>query len=278
MDEIILQRALEILKKKAQFKPEIAVVLGSGLGSFADECIKTHATVDYKEIEGMPSSTVPAHKGRFIFGYISDIPVVIMQGRVHYYEGYDVSEAVMPIQLMGLMGACVLLLTNAAGAVSFELSPGDFMIIEDHISWFVPSPLRGRVQQGMPRYPDMSNIYDKNLIQKIYDAAEKTNIAIKKGIYLQTAGPQFETPAEIRMARAFGASALGMSTACEATAAHALGMKVASICYISNLCSGMTNNPITEEEVYEKANEVLPSFKKLVIECIKEFSENKGDN
>ncbi len=274
MDDIKLQKALEILKKKAEFKPEIAIVLGSGLGSFADECVKIHKTVDYKEIEGMPYSTVSDHKGRFVFGYISDIPVVIMQGRVHYYEGYDVSEAVMPVMLMGLMGAKTLLLTNAAGAVSFNLLPGDFMIIEDHISWFVPSPLRGKhLETIMPRYPDMSNIYDKKLIQMIYTASDKIHIPIKKGTYLQTSGPQFETPAEIKMARAFGATALGMSTACEAAAANAIGMRVSGICYISNLCAGMSNSPITAEEVYEKANEVLPSFKKLIIECVKEFTK-----
>ena len=268
MDDTKLKRAFEVLKEKVQFKPEIAIVLGSGLGSFADECVKIYATVDYKDIEGMPVSTVSDHKGRFIFGYISDVPVVIMQGRVHYYEGYDVSEVVMPVMLMGLIGAKTLLLTNAAGAVSYDLDPGDFMVIEDHISWFVPSPLRGKFSG----FPDMSNIYDKNLIGKIYRAASRVNVSIKTGIYLQVSGPQFETPAEIKMARILGASAIGMSTTCEATAANVLGIKIAGISFISNLCSGMKAGSVTEEEVLKAANEVMPTFKKLIVECVEEFN------
>ncbi len=267
-----LQKALESLKEKINFKPDIGLILGSGLGSYGDECVKIHSIIDYKDIEGMPYSTVSTHKGRFIFGYVKDVPVVIMQGRVHYYEGYDVSEVVIPTMLMGLMGIKALLITNAAGAVNFNLNPGDFMVIEDHISWFVPAPLRGpQLENLMARYPDMTNVYDKELIETIDKTANKNRIILKKGIYLQTSGPQFETPAEIRMARGFGADAIGMSTACEATAASAMGVKVAGICCISNLCSGMSKKPITEEEVYEIANKVAPSFKKLITESIGEI-------
>ena len=224
-----LQNMYENIRKKTAFQPEAALVLGSGLGNFA-ETIRIEKTLDYREIDGFPVSTVPGHKGRFIFGYVDDLPVVIMQGRVHYYEGYSMREVTLPIRLMGLMGARVLFLTNASGGVNMGYQAGDFMMIQDHISCMIPSPLIGPNDETLgPRFPDMSDPYDSRLREIIRRTAEAEQIPLKEGVYLQLTGPAYETPAEIRMARAFGADAVGMSTVCEAIAANHMGMKVCGI-------------------------------------------------
>ena len=228
------------------------------------------ATLDYHDIEGFPVSTVPGHKGRFIFGYVGDVPVVCMQGRVHYYEGYDMADVVLPTRLMKLMGAEVLFLTNASGGIGQGFAAGDFMLIEDQISSFVPSPLRGaNIEELGVRFPDMSHIYDEDLQTVVRKTALNNNIPLKDGVYLQFSGPQYESPAEITMARTLGADAVGMSTACEAIAANHMGMKIVGISCISNLASGISPNPLTHEEIQETADRVAPMFKKLVTESIK---------
>ncbi len=265
-----LLQCYESYKAKIDFKPEIALVLGSGLGDYADDHIKVEATLDYHDIEGFPVSTVPGHKGRFIFGYVGDVPVVCMQGRVHYYEGYDMADVVLPTRLMKLMGAEVLFLTNASGGIGQGFAAGDFMLIEDQISSFVPSPLRGaNIEELGVRFPDMSHIYDEDLQTVVRKTALNNNIPLKDGVYLQFSGPQYESPAEITMARTLGADAVGMSTACEAIAANHMGMKIVGISCISNLASGISPNPLTHEEIQETADRVAPMFKKLVTESIK---------
>ena len=212
-----LLKCYESYKAKIDFTPKVALILGSGLGDYADDHIKVEATLDYHDIEGFPVSTVPGHKGRFIFGYVDDVPVVCMQGRVHYYEGYDMSDVVLPTRLMKLMGAEVLFLTNAAGGIRQGFQAGDFMLIEDQISCFVPSPLRGaNIEELGVRFPDMSHIYDEDLQTIVRKTALNNDIPLKDGVYLQLSGPQYESPAEITMARTLGADAVGMSTACEA--------------------------------------------------------------
>lgn len=263
-----LLRCLKSVRTKTDFVPEIAVVLGSGLGDYAKE-IKVECEVPYGEIEDFPTSTVQGHDGRFIFGYIDNIPVVCMKGRVHYYEGYDISDVVLPTRLMYMLGAKTLFLTNAAGGIDDKFSPADFMLITDHIACFAPNPLIGpNVDALGTRFPDMTNIYDENLNDIIRKAANDNDIKLKEGVYVYLTGPSYETPAEIRMLRALGASAVGMSTVVEAIAAKHCGMKVCGISCICNMAAGMSHNKLSHKEVQEAADIAAPKFKKLLTESI----------
>ena len=172
-----LQNCMRCIREKMDFQPEVALILGSGLGDYA-ESIDIRAEVSYREIEGFPVSTVPGHKGRFVFGYVNQVPVVIMQGRVHYYEGYSMEEVVLPTRLMGMMGARKLLLTNAAGGINFDFAPGDFMLITDHISSMIPNPLIGtNLEELGPRFPDMSEVYSRHMGMEICGISCITNLA-----------------------------------------------------------------------------------------------------
>ena len=264
-----LETCLASVRKKTDFKPEVALILGSGLGDYADE-IQIETTIDYTEIEGFPTSTVAGHKGRFVFGYVKNVPVVIMQGRVHYYEGYPMTDVVLPTRLMGMMGAKKLFLTNAAGGVNPNFKPGDFMMITDHITTGIPSPLIGpNIEELGSRFPDMSEVYAPELQEKVRKAAEKLQIPLQEGVYMQFTGPSYETPAEIRMCRTWGGDAAGMSTACEAVAANHMGMKVCGISCITNLAAGMSKQKLDHKEVQETADRVSRQFKQLVTEVIK---------
>jgi purine-nucleoside phosphorylase len=263
-----LNKCLKIVRAKTDFVPKVALVLGSGLGGYADE-IDAVASVGYGEIEGFPVSTVPGHHGRFVFGYIKGVPVVVMQGRVHYYEGYCISDVVLPMRLMGLMGAEVLFLTNAVGAINESYSAGEFMLIRDHILFSVPSPLIGpNIEELGTRFPDMSEIYSKTLRESIKSAADSLRLKLHEGVYIQTSGPNFETPAEIRAFGALGADVVGMSTACEAVAANHMGLKVCGISCIANMAAGISKTPLTHEEVQEMADKAAPQFKALVSAAI----------
>jgi len=259
-----LQKCYESFKAKIDFVPEIAIILGSGLGALADE-IDVKAVLDYGDIDGFPQSTVPGHKGRFVFGYMDGVPVVIMQGRVHYYEGYSMQDVVLPTRLMKLMGAKVLFVTNASGGVNPSFSAGDFMLITDQIANFVPSPLIGsNFEELGTRFPDMSEIYDKDLREIVINTAKELDIKLQQGVYIQLTGPNFESPAEVRMCRTLGADAVGMSTACETIAANHAGMKICGISCVANLGCGLTENPLTHKEVMEAADKAAPLFKKLI--------------
>ena len=238
------------IREKTEFIPRVGLVLGSGLGDFADG-MKIETVVDYKDIDGFPVSTAPGHVGRFVFGYVGDVPVVCMQGRIHFYEGYDPSDIVLPIRLMSRLGAQKLILTNASGAISSRLKPGDLMLITDHIALFVPSPLRGEnISELGVRFPDMSHVYDEELQALVRKKAVELNIPIKEGIYVQTRGPQYESPAEINACRMMGADAVGMSTAIDAIAAKHMGMGIVGISCVSNLAAGISPTLLTEEEAY----------------------------
>lgn len=266
-----LMRCYESFRKKIDFKPRVAIVLGSGLGEFADT-IKVEAELSYHEIEEFPVSTVPGHAGKFIFGTLGEVPVVCMKGRVHYYEGYPIGDVVLPTRLMKLMGAEILFLTNASGGVNKEFQAGDLMMITDHISVFAPNPLIGpNIEELGTRFPDMSTVYDKELQEILRQTAKEQGIAMKEGVYVQFTGPSFESPAEIRMTRALGGDAVGMSTVVEAIAANHMGMRICGISCVCNLAAGMTENPLTHKEVQEAADKAAPLFTKLVAESVKKF-------
>lgn len=259
-----LMTCLASVREKTDFQPEIALILGSGLGDYADE-IRITDTIEYTEIEGFPVSTVKGHKGRFVFGYVEETPVVIMQGRVHYYEGYPMSDVVLPARLMGMMGAKKLLLTNAAGGVNDTYKPGDFMLITDHITTGVPSPLIGpNIEELGTRFPDMSEVYSVRLQSVIRRCAAQCKIDIREGVYVQFTGPNYETPAEVRLARIWGGDAVGMSTACEAMAARHMGTEVCGISCITNLAAGLSSAQLDHKEVQETADRVAGQFKALV--------------
>lgn len=266
-----LMKCFECVQQKITFKPEIALILGSGLGDYADT-MEVVETLDYHDIEGFPVSTVPGHKGRFVFGYAGGVPIVAMQGRVHFYEGYKPQDVVLPIRLMKLMGAKVLFLTNAAGGINRSFNAGDFMLITDQISMSVPSPLIGEnIDELGVRFPDMSEVYSRRLWKIIENSAVTAGVPLRRGVYIQTTGPQYETPAEIRAYERLGADAVGMSTAIEAIAARHAGMEICGISCISNLAAGISANPLTHAEVQETADRVAPLFKKLVTQAIKDI-------
>ena len=263
-----LQTCLASIREKTDFKPEIALILGSGLGDYADG-IQIETTVDYSEIEGFPVSTVTGHKGRFVFGYVGEVPVVIMQGRVHYYEGYPMTDVVLPTRLMGLLGAKKLILTNAAGGINEHFRPGDFMMITDHIATGVPSPLIGpNLEELGPRFPDMSEVYSRRIQDVIREAASDCGISLREGVYVQLTGPNYETPAEVKMCKSWGGDAVGMSTACEAVAARHMGMEIGGISCITNLAAGISKEKLDHKEVQETADRVSKDFKRLVTKII----------
>jgi purine-nucleoside phosphorylase len=258
-----LLNCLENIREKMNFTPEIAIVLGSGLGGFADD-IEVVKILPYSEIDGFPVSTAPGHEGRFIFGNIAGKKVVAMQGRIHYYEGYDIEDVVLPVRIMRHLGAEKLILTNAAGGINITYSPGEFMLISDHISMVV-SPLIGKNLDSIgTRFPSMHDIYDKELRKIVLQTASEIGIHLREGVYIQTTGPQYETPAEIRMFRTLGADAVGMSTAVEAIAAVHSGFRVVGISCISNMACGVSPNPPSEEEVLEMGRLSAANFSKLL--------------
>lgn len=264
-----LMRCYEDVRKRTAFVPKVAVVLGSGLGDYAED-IRVEYELPYSEIEGFPVSTVPGHAGKFIFGYIDQVPVACMKGRVHYYEGYPVSDVVLPVRLLKLMGAEILFLTNAAGGVNTSFHAGDLMLIRDHISAFAPNPLIGpNIDELGPRFPDMSRVYDRELQKLIAGKAKENHIYLQEGVYAQMTGPSYESPAEIRMLRMLGCDAVGMSTVVEAIAANHMGMRICGVSCISNLAAGMSENPLSHKEVQEAADMAAPNFKRLVTEAVK---------
>ncbi len=270
-----IQNCVKQIREKTDFVPEIALILGSGLGDFAEKA-EIVASVNYSDIEGFPVSTVKNHAGRFIFGYVNGIPVVMMQGRVHYYEGYDISDVVLPVRVMGLLGAKTLILTNAAGGVDPTFRPGNIMMITDHISCYVPSPLIGKnIEELGTRFPDMTDVYTKELRSLVVKAAQETGVELKQGVYMQLTGPNYETPAEIRAYGIMGANAVGMSTAVEAIAARHMGLKVCGVSCITNMAAGLNSEPLSHEEVAQTAARVSKEFEALMAKLISLIGNEK---
>lgn len=268
-----LQKAYDKIREITDFEPELAIVLGSGLGKLADKVEKL-GEISYSDIEGFPVSTAPGHKGRFIFTEIDGVKIVIMQGRVHYYEGYPMTDVVMPTRLMAMMGAKTLLVTNACGGANPDFQIGDLMVIRDHITSFVPSPLIGpNVAQLGVRFPDMSQVYDRNLGDLVYKIGTKKGYSMREGVYCQFTGPQYETPTEVKMASILGADAVGMSTAVEALAARHMGVMVCGISLITNMAAGLSKDLLSEQEVIEVGERSSEYFIDLVMDFIKSYKE-----
>jgi purine-nucleoside phosphorylase len=259
-----LQEAYAYIRSLTDFQPYIALVLGSGLGGYASS-LQVVCEVPYEEIPNLAVSTVQGHAGKFIMGYLNDTPVICMKGRVHFYEGYPMSQVVRSIRLMGLLGAKILVLTNAAGGINPAFHAGELMLIRDHISNFVPNPLIGaNIEELGLRFPDMTHIYEEKWQEVFRKAAAESQISLREGTYVQLTGPSFESPAEIRMLRQLGCDAVGMSTAVEAIAARHMGLAVCGISCISNMAAGMTDKPLNHEEVQEAADMAAENFSKLL--------------
>lgn len=252
------------------FKPEIGIILGSGLGDFADNF--KSVVIPYSEIPGFEKSHVQGHKGQLVFAEINGKKVVMMQGRYHFYEGYNMQTVTYPIKVMKKLGVKTLIVTNAAGAVNKSFTPGELMLITDHINFMGTNPLIGKNDDTLgTRFPDMSEVYSKNLISIAEKSAQSLGIKYQKGVYVSTTGPSYETPAEIKMFALLGGSAVGMSTVPEAIVANYCGIKVLGISCLTNYAAGVTDNPLNHQEVIDTANRVKDSFKNLLLEVLKQI-------
>lgn len=269
-----IQDVVEFLEPRMSVRPEIAIVLGSGLGAFADK-IENPSSIRYLDIPHFQSPSVDGHEGRIVFGTIRGVPVAVMQGRWHFYEGHSMNSIVIPTRALAGLGAHTLFLTNAAGGVNLGFKAGDLMVIEDHINLMGDNPLTGKesVQFG-PRFPDMSEPYCKECITALFATGQKLNIPLKKGVYIGLRGPTYETPAEVRMLRTLGGDAVGMSTVPEAIAARHLGMRVAGISCITNMAAGIEEKTLDHGEVQEAASKVMDQLSSLIIEALPQISRN----
>ena len=264
----MVRKAEISVRNKTSFEPEIAIVLGSGLGALADK-VEAEAVIRAEEIPGYGKSTVSGHNGRLIFGTLAGRKVVVQQGRIHYYEGYEPWEVVLPVRLMCALGAKTVILTNAAGGVNENFLPGDFMAIKGQIAQFVPSPLRGENDESFGvRFPDMSEIYSPRLIALAKRSAEAIGVRMQEGVYLQASGPNYESPEEIRAFRILGADAVGMSTAVEAIAAKHMGREILGISLITNPAAGVSSRPLSHEEVKEAAALAGENFIRILTDTI----------
>ena len=260
---IKMQKTIDYIRSKTDIKPEIGLILGSGLGDIAEE-IKG-VKIPYSEIPGFEAPTIYGHAGQLVIGEFCSKKVVAMQGRFHYYEGHSVSKVVFPVRVMKKLGIDRLIVTNAAGGVNKEFKAGDLMIIEDHLNLMGTNPLIGRNDDEFgARFPDMSCAYNKDLIKIVQDTAKILGMEVKKGIYAGLTGPSYETPSEIRMLRILGADAVGMSTVPEVITANHAGMKVLGISCITNMAAGILDQPLSHTEVIDTTNRVKTQFVELV--------------
>lgn len=264
-----LKSTTEYIKSHTNKKPKIGLILGSGLGDLAEK-IENADVISYKDIPGFPVSTVKGHKGLLVIGELCGKTVLCMQGRFHFYEGNPMSKITYPIRVMKLLGVETLVITNAAGGVNKGFKSGDLMLIEDHINLMGTNPLIGFNDDEIgPRFPDMSQAYDKELFEKAKGTAKANDIDVKAGVYLALTGPSYETPAEIRAFRTLGADAVGMSTVPEVIAANHCGIKVLGISCITNMAAGINKTPLSHKEVIETTEKSKEKFATLVTSIIK---------
>ena len=266
-----IDRAVSVVRERVSLAPQVAIILGSGLGALAGE-VRADAVVPYAEIPGFPRSTVEGHAGNLLVGRLEGRAVAVMQGRAHFYEGYSLADVVFPVRVIRALGARVLLVSNAAGGINRLWSSGDLMIITDHINFMGSNPLMGPNDPDLgPRFPDMSQAYDPDLIALAERAALAEGIAIRKGVYAGVHGPSYETPAELRMLRGWGADAVGMSTVPEAIAARHMGMRVLGITAITDMATGEQIKTVTHEDVMAVAREIEPKFIRVVKRIVREM-------
>jgi len=269
--DLILEAKAFILDKIKSI-PSIALILGSGLGEIGDE-LESPIKIPFGDIPNFPTSTVVGHDGSLIFGKLEGVPVLVLKGRVHYYEGYSISEVVRPVRILQQLGVKQLLLTNAAGGIGKALSAGSLMMISDHISLFCDNPLQGEnIEQLGERFPDMSQVYSKELKVHLFNAAASLSIPLEAGVYSYSKGPSYETPAEIKMLKTLGADAVGMSTVPEAIAAVHAGMEVVGISCITNMAAGIESGKLNHRDVIATADSVKDDFKALIKQFIKELN------
>ncbi len=260
--------SIELPASIREFQPEIGVILGSGLGFFADDRIEPVFRLPYGEIEGFPVSTVPGHAGQFVCGHLEGKRVICMQGRFHFYEGYTLQQVTLPVRLMHAAGIHTLMVTNAAGGINRSFAAGDLMLLGDHINYLGTNPLIGDRSGDGVLFPDMTVVYDQPLRQKVKQWAADRGMRLHEGVYLATSGPSYETPAEIRAFAVLGADAVGMSTVPEAIVARKLGVRVLAISCITNLASGISEHLLTHEEVAETAGRVRHEFADLLTAAV----------
>jgi purine-nucleoside phosphorylase len=258
------QRAAQFIHSRTSAEPSVAIVLGSGLGAFADELIDATA-IGYDEIPGFAHATVEGHAGRLVIGKAGDVVVAAMQGRFHFYEGYSLEEVTFPIRVLKLLGVNTLMLTNAAGSLNTELTPGSLMVISDHINLMGVNPLIGPNEERFgARFPDLSLAYDTDLQSLVIAEANRMGLSLRRGVYASLTGPSYETPAEIHMVRTLGADAVGMSTVPEAIVARHMDMRVMGISCITNLAAGVSSRPIDHSQVMEIGERVREQFTELL--------------
>jgi len=258
------EHANRIIRSRTTVEPRIAVVLGSGLGGFADDFDEAVA-IPYEDIPGFVRSTAQGHAGRLVIGKVDSVPVLAMQGRVHYYEGYSLEEVTFPVRTFSLLGIKTLILTNAAGGINVQLTQGALMVISDHLNLMGVNPLRGPNDERFgPRFPDMSTVYSPELQELVVEEAKAINVEVRRGIYGALSGPSYETPAEIHLLRGLGADAVGMSTVPEAIVARHMGLEVLGISCITNMAAGISDEPINHEEVMATGDRVRATFTELL--------------
>ena len=258
------EQAARTIRSRTSLEPQVALVLGSGLGGFADE-FQESISIPYAEIPGFATSTAQGHAGQLVIGKVGDVPVMAMQGRVHFYEGYTLEEVTFPIRAFKLLGIKRLILTNAAGGIDIELNQGSLMVISDHLNLMGVNPLRGPNDERFgPRFPDMSDAYSRELQEQAVAEARNIGVDIRRGVYAALAGPSYETPAEIHMLRGLGADAVGMSTVPETIVARQMGIEVLGISCITNMAAGISDEPINHAEVMETGQRVRLIFTKLL--------------
>lgn len=258
------EHAARTIRARTTEEARIALVLGSGLGGFVDE-LDESIVIPYGEIPGFSASTAEGHAGRLVIGKVDNVPVMAMQGRVHFYEGYSLEEVTFPIRTFKLLGIKTLVLTNAAGGINVQLSQGALMVISDHLNLMGVNPLRGVNDERFgPRFPDMSEVYSRKLQEAATEEARSLGIDVRRGIYVALTGPSYETPAEIHMLRSFGADAVGMSTVPEAIVARQMGMDVLGISCITNMAAGISDQPIDHGEVMQTGKNVKSTFAQLL--------------